>query len=431
MTVHSSLVGGSSADRIINCPGSYQATLALPASANRSSEYAEEGTAMHKVMDRLMHMRKSYAFIASFNPFVEASYLVGQRFHDRVLTQEHVDTMISPALVQLRALEDAYGGGFHVLGVEMEVAFPGIPGAFGTCDVIMGNGYDTVLHVDWKFGQGVAVKALYSDVHGERVNAQLMFYVAAAMNSARGLYRGYGRRFTPVVAIIQPRTDPPLSHVAISRVEVKWFAEDLQEAVARATGRDPPRLKGEHCRWAPCKINCPLWTGPLLELAELSGAPTTPTPPSEVSKSGLSVITPYGAYLSRAKALVDIVAMFGKEVDAQLHAYLEEGGLVPGWRLKAKTKQRQWIDEDAVVSELFRLGFREGEVWQKKLQTFASADATAKRLGVEIPKHLRAAPPSNETTIATTDDPAPIVDRVKAMSDMRDALKQLVSPSRG
>ena len=47
----------------------------------------------------------------------------------------------------------------------------------------------------------------------------------------------------------------------------------------------------------------------------------------------------------RAKHLVDMLTLYKKEVDEQLHAYLEDGGKVPGWRLKAKVKQRQWIDE--------------------------------------------------------------------------------------
>ena len=105
-------------------------------------------------------------------------------------------------------------------------------------------------------------------------------------------------------------------------------------------------------------------------------------------------ITPYAQYLARAKALVDQLALFSTEVNDQLHAYLEDGGTVPGWKLKKKTKQRQWINEDKVEQALVDLGFELNEIWDSKLVTFAKADAAARRRGVLIPEHLRVAPPT-------------------------------------
>ena len=101
------------------------------------------------------------------------------------------------------------------------------------------------------------------------------------------------------------------------------------------------------------------------------------------------------------------------------------GGTVPGWRLKQKAKQRLWADPDVVNNELTRLGFAQDEIWQRKLVTFQSADATAKRKGVTIPEALRFAPPSTETTIATTDDPAPVVEPHRVIEQFRAALAQL------
>jgi hypothetical protein len=101
--------------------------------------------------------------------------------------------------------------------------------------------------------------------------------------------------------------------------------------------------------------------------------------------------------------------------------------VVPGWRLKAKAKQRQWIDDDTVARELYALGFDFKETFQTKLVTFASADATAKRLGVTIPEHLRVAPPTNETTVCPTDDPAPAVERGDVVEAFRESLKLLTN----
>jgi len=422
MASHSSIVGGSTAARLLNCPGSYQATLALPKSADISSEYADEGTAMHDVMTRIFRTRAAAesrgltpdAYV--FNPFLEARKWKGQHFYDRVLTQAHLDEMIEPALVHLAVLEKEWGGGFRVMGVELRVAFPGIPGSFGTCDLVLVN-EQVVLHVDWKFGQGVGVKAVYTDREGSTVNAQLLYYAAGAKATIKGLYKG--KSSIPVLAIIQPRSDTPLTHVGISRKELTWFVEDLQKAVVYALDRDPVRSKGEHCRFAPCKVDCPLWTNAVLDLTAIGKPPANNTPNK--------VVTPYGEYLSKSKVLVDVLAMFSKEVNDQLHAYLEAGGLVPGWRLKAKTKQRQWVDDLVVDKALTKLGFEIDEIYDSKLVTFAKADATARKRGVKIPDHLRVAPATTETTVTSTDDPAPVVDRIGAAEAFKTALKAIAA----
>ena len=59
MTQHSTLVGGSTADRLLNCPGSYRAIISLPPMPEISSEAANAGTHAHHVMDALMHARMS------------------------------------------------------------------------------------------------------------------------------------------------------------------------------------------------------------------------------------------------------------------------------------------------------------------------------------------------------------------------------------
>ena len=408
MSKHSSIIGGSTATRLLNCPGSYQAIMALPPAVDVPSEYAEEGTAMHAVMERLMHNRE---FPASRKP----EYWLGQKFHDRKLTQTHIDEMIQPALDELKELEALYQDGFSVAAVEASVRFPNVPGGFGTCDLILESDR-WVLHIDWKFGAGIPVKAVVADEHGERVNAQLLFYATAAFATLPKLYRN---KKALAVAIIQPRGEPALSHTAVSRQELKWFREDVEGAIDKALDYNPPRRKGEHCRFAPCKVNCPEWTKPLLDLSRLG---VVTARPEDVNARKA---TEFGNYLAHAKALVDIVSVYKKNLDEQMHAFLEAGGVIPGWRLKPKAKMRQWVDPEIVVPALEALGLTEDEIWQRKLQTFQVADAAARRHGATIPENLRVAPPTTETTLATTDDPAPVVDRSKAIDNFRAAMLQL------
>jgi hypothetical protein len=308
--------------------------------------------------------------------------------------------MVYPALEHLQTLEQEYdcGGAFRVVGVERRVTFPGVPGAFGTVDLILRNDTHTIL-VDWKFGQGIGVRTVYSDGEGAIVNPQLLYYATAALRTCSAAFTA--RRI--VVAIIQPRGLEPLTYTEVSRKELRNFTEDLHSSVLAAIDRDPPMKKGEWCRWAPCKIACPLWTGPLLDLTMLDKEPRTVPVGRDV--------TPYGEYLARAKALVDTAVQFKTELDSQMHAYLENGGTIPGWRLKAKATRRQWVEPEIVVPALRSIGFEKDEIFRApELVTFQSAEATAKRRGVTIPDELRVAPPPSGTTLATVDDPAPVVE---------------------
>jgi len=311
MKQHSSLIGGSSAARLLQCPGSWRANLALPPSADVPSPYAEEGSFAHAIMERLMRVRASNRGLVDL--YATARSYIGEQIYDRVVTPAHIDELIDPALGMLEVLEEAYGGGFEVVGVEERVAFPGVLSAFGTVDLILRSASHIIV-ADYKFGQGVPVRAIYNDLDGDTVNAQLLYYLVAAMNSKRALFTGKRKL---VIAVVQPRAEQGLSHTEVSRKETKWFVEDVHEAVQTAMDRDPPLRKGEACRWCPAKVSCPEWTAPMLEIAALQPVKTAHVPPDR--ETGL---TPYGVYLAKAKALTDMLAMFSKEVNEQLHAYL-------------------------------------------------------------------------------------------------------------
>lgn len=411
-TRHSTVVGGSSAERMLNCPASLPTTIALPATVDRASDYAEEGTHLHHVMDALMGARQKNN---KTDLYTLASSFVGRKFHDRELTTELLASAIEPALDQLAVLEKHYGGHFRVVGVEAEVTFPGVPGAFGTADVLLQSRRFLIV-LDWKFGAGVQVAACYQlDDGSELINTQLGFYTTAAFATLPELFKDRGI----VGAIIQPRGANQLSHTKIAPIELKMFAQDIERSIVEALSPNPHREKGEWCRWAPCKLTCPLWTGPALDLSMLQPLKR------QANDAMIRKPTAYGEYLAAAKALIDQLLILKPEIDEQIHAFLADGGIVPGWKLKAKVKNRQWLDEKTVVPELKKLGFADNDIWQKKLQTFTVADAAAKRLHVTIPDYLRVAPPSNETTIAASDDPEPAVEIAQAVKNFQTALKKL------
>jgi len=235
MSAHSTLIGGSSAERLLNCHGSYQLIQRLPVQEESSSEFALYGTAMHAVMDRLLEFY-SDGLPADHEPMMDTAFeLLGEVFCDRELTEQHLDESIYPAIDALYAIMNEYGGGFRSVGTELRVRFPNVPGAFGTTDLLLASA-SHVLLIDYKFGAGVPVAATYTMSDGEIVNAQLLYYLTAAMHTFPQWFK---KKRKLAVAVIQPRVDVKFSHTEVHPDEIKHFAQDVEAAVEKAIGRDP------------------------------------------------------------------------------------------------------------------------------------------------------------------------------------------------
>jgi len=390
MMQHSALLGGSIASRRKNCPASFQEQLRAPPGS--TSVYAEEGTHRHNAM----------AYWLAY-PDIKLTEVT---IDGRVVTSEDAAALML-AEDALHVFEQHYGGGFDILEQEMSVPFPGVPGAFGTLDLVLGS--DThIAVIDFKFGAGVQVAA--QNGHGEP-NEQLMFY-------ACGLPKKWIGDRTLVLAIIQPTFEPPLTHVVVTLDQLKAFEKTMHKAVTEALSHDPPRARGEWCRFAPCKVTCPLWTGPLLDLSAL-GQPKREDHRREED---------WGAFLANAKRLLDNALMYQKQIDAALIDHLKVGLPAPGFALKPARTVRRWLDDTTYVAKaLKKLGLKDAEIWQHKIQTFAVVDAAAKRRGKTVPDSLRPKPESTELALTSEDDPARI--DVQARRDL--FAKQLKALAKG
>ena len=155
---HSRVVGGSTAKRVISCPGSVALCAAMP--PKPSSKYADEGTLVHNVMDLILTTGQTPESFA------------GMEYEGIKLTQELIDEKVYPAL---RALDEIDPNKEMEYATETKVGFGSfLPGVFGSTDLLGRIGRRAFI-LDWKFGSGVAVDA--AD------NPQLMFYAAAAMRT--------------------------------------------------------------------------------------------------------------------------------------------------------------------------------------------------------------------------------------------------------
>src|SRR5262245_41951242 len=161
-------VGASVATRVLHCPASVGLVAKVPAHLRRTSSYAERGTALHAAMALLL---------GDDPPSLES--LAGKTFNGYTITRDDVETALRPAYAYAAALIDTPGAEYYL---EHRVKFPSSDGAFGTADLIVRIG-STIYLIDFKFGAGVRVPALYPDGNDDVLNAQLMFYAAAARHS--------------------------------------------------------------------------------------------------------------------------------------------------------------------------------------------------------------------------------------------------------
>ena len=372
---HSNIVGGSTAKRVINCPGSVALVQKMP--PQPSNKYADEGTLLHNVIADI---------IMSDNP---PEHYLGTKYQDQVLTQELIDNKLKVALT---ALDEIDPNKEMEIEAETRVGFGDLlPGVFGSTDLIGRIGKRAIV-LDWKFGDGVAV-----DVEE---NPQLMFYAAASMRteSARWAFEGA----TEIECIIvQP---PQIKRWVTTPERIAKFELELVQAVKMAKKPDAPLKTGDHCRWCAAKPVCPQMTGAVDRALQTS-----------IQAIDAPML---GAYLANADMLEDWI----KDVRALAHQILDSGASVPGYKLVAKRGTRQWTKEEDVVHWLDGKGLEPNEIYSKELLSPAQMEKVLKKRKLTLPDDLVVSV-STGTTLAAESDPRPAV--LQLSSHLRGAISKL------
>jgi hypothetical protein len=343
---HSKIVGGSTAKRVINCPGSVALVAEMP--PQPTSSYAEEGTMLHDAISEFLGT-------------------TGYRF---TCSQDLIEDKLMPAL----ALLDEVDPDKEMLyEVETRVGFGDLlPGVFGSTD-LMGRIGGKAIILDWKFGAGVPVPA--------EENEQLMFYAAAAMRTPEAQWVFDGATEVELI-IIQP---PAIKRWTTTIKRIKDFEQTLIKAVKIAQQPDAPLKHGDHCRWCAAKPVCPIMTGAVDRAVAL-----------KMEKIDVDKI---GAYLHNA----DLLEAWIKDLRALAEEMMKKGKPVTGWKMVPKRATRSWVkEEDAKVVLLQHL--KESEVMVTKLISPAAAEKLMKKL----PDGLTVAI-SSGNTIAPESDPRPAV----------------------
>ena len=358
---HSSVVGGSTASRVLNCPGSVALVAQMP--PKPSSEYADKGTLLHDVISDLLQSDNAVS-----------SYL-GRTYNGIELTQEMIDEKITPAL---EALNDIDPDMAMDVEVECNVGYGDlIPGAFGSVDLIGKLGRRTIV-LDWKFGDGVVVDA--------ENNKQLLFYAAAARRTASTQWAFEGTDEVELI-IVQP---PVVRRWVTTLDTLDRFESDLTRAVKLAQRPDAPVAAGEHCRWCAAKPICPVVNGEIDRIKD-----------NAIKNLDAAQV---GALLEKAELFESWI----KDLRALAFDLLENDKPVPGYKLVAKRAVRQWVNEGETVDALTNLGLEPKEIFKAELISPAQAEKVLKKSKLALPPELVVAV-SSGSTLAPESDPRPAV----------------------
>ena len=358
---HSRVVGGSTAKRVIGCPGSVALCDKMP--PKPSSKYADEGTLLHSVMDKILA------------DGVTPESLLGMQYESITLTQELLDEKVYPALAALDAIDPNKEMEY---ATETRVGFGDfLPGVFGSTDLLGRIGKRAFI-LDWKFGSGVPVPA--DD------NPQLMFYAAAAMRTPEVQWV-FDECDEVECIIVQP---PSVKRWVTTTKRIKLFEQELAMAVKISQMPDAPLNTGEHCRWCAAKPTCPKMTG----LADR-------TLHAQIDLLNVAQIADY---LKKADMLEQWIA----DVRSVAHQVLEAGKPVPGFKLVAKRAIRQWADEDQALVAMMNEGIAEDELLTSKVISPAQAEKVLKKHGKQLPANQVVAVSSGSTLVEDS-DPRPAV----------------------
>jgi len=358
---HSTIVGGSTAKRVIACPASIELVAKMP--PKPSSKYADEGTLLHDAISQILDCKAT------------PESVIGMVYEGITLTQELYDDKIA---VALSALDEIDPDKQMEFAVESSVNFGDLlPGVFGSAD-LLGRIGNRAIVLDWKFGNGVAVEATE--------NEQGMFYAAAAMRTPDTQWVFEDVEEIEII-IVQP---PMVKRWTTTPSRIALFQMDL---VAAVNGPRTRMESGEHCRWCAAKPTCPKVTGAVDRALKTA-----------LVRVDAEKISEYLAQAELLEAWIDSVRVLAYDM-------LENNVKVPGYKLVAKRGTRQWVNDEAPVKLLG------DKAYESKLISVAQAEKLVGKKN--FPSDL-AVSVSSGSTLAAESDPRPaVIDLGKQLANLK------------
>lgn len=374
MTVHLKY-GGSTAGRLIGCPGWLDQSKNIPKS---TSSYAQAGTALHTCFEEMLLED------------AEPRSFAGRKVEGVLITQEMADEILHPALFEFQRLCNDYS----VTEFESETFCQVDDETGGTADFVARGkwgGEDIGIVGDLKTGKGIQVFP--------ENNPQALFYTWAVLqkSDAKDLLEGCNL-FAAV--IIQPN-DQGLNDLRIWHFTAEELAEFIvkyQRAQKESKMPRPPIAAGEHCKFCPAAPICPEKTGQAMTALKMD--------PEDLKQ------------LSNSMDLVRDLKVWISDVERTAFEQLEAGAVVKNWKLVAKRATEKWIDENEALLALRRKLGGQKNITTLKLATPAQMRKIIKAQGKDIDMMAElTVKNSSGNTLAPEDDKRPAVlqgDQVRA-----------------
>jgi hypothetical protein len=365
MTLKHSYIGASSMKRGMKCPPSVFRSRGVP---SRSSPAAEEGTLHHEYLEKC---------------------LLGTLKLEDIPPGEGRDAVQIAVEYVIDVMADEKVKPEHTF-IEQRLACPEIhPDLFGTGDVILYSEETRTLHViDYKHGKGIPVDVIDED----GPNVQLMYYGVGATHLP-ALEGVHIERI--VLTIVQPRcahSDGPIRSVVVSPKDLLLFARKLAVYATYGQNEHGSLNPGEWCRFCPVAPSCEALASKANEVA--AGTFTNHLTDPERLAAALEKAPAIEAYL--------------KAIREAAYTYVEQGGVLPGWKRVQKRATRRWRDEVETVEILKAGGLEEKEIFDLKLRSPAQIEKHLGKLGRSAIKDLTVSESSGFTLVPES-DPRPSV----------------------
>jgi hypothetical protein len=346
-------LGASGAHRWLNCPGSFQLSVAAP--ARPSSIYAATGTLAHDYIEHAFGTAVSLGQPPGTRKVdgTERGVLIDVEGHTITVDQdliEGVNLMLDYVEIAARQ-SDWVRCEFQVeLDDYFPVDHPPPVVMFGRVDVALLDLAHGVLEIiDYKNGAGVFVTV--------KDNPQLLYYAAGVL---RELPANQLRRLTTIkLTVVQPNapgSEPVRSH-EITPVDLLMWVDDVLVPGVHACAQDNPRLvPGSWCRFCPAIHVCPKLQQDANEMAKRDFADhILPDDPDELARNLDTA--------ERAQLWINALQAYALE-------QLQRQVRVPGWELVPTRPTRRWIDDETVTaSALKTLNVPDDVIWETRLRS--------------------------------------------------------------
>ena len=341
-----SVIGPSSADRWLHCPGSVRLGEKLRERfGDRSSPFAEEGTAAHELAE--LKLRREIGEINDF-VFKETSKALMDSKPSldwkRLgwATDVYVDAVMSAYYEAKHKCSDAQ------LMIEQRYDMSRwAKGCFGTGDAAVVS--DEVLHVfDYKNGSGIPVTA--------ENNPQARLYGLGAVNQFGDLY-GFKRVCN---TIVQPNLGS-ITTEELTRDELLAWGDSIRPIAQKAWEGAPEYDAGDWCRFCPARALCYHRAAKCMSVFDTGLENPGILPDEEIP---------------RILECADVIEAWVKDIREYARSQALKGRQWTGFKLvQGRRPPRKWSDTEAVIDQLSRAGYTDEQIYKpRELITVGEAE---------------------------------------------------------